>query len=54
MALLLHEGQDFLLHKFRVTTGQGIVLQAAFANSLDRFSASDCKAFFRHAQYASI
>ena len=29
-------------------------LQSAVANSLDRFSAADCKAFFRHAQYASI
>ena len=29
-------------------------LQSAVASSLDRFSASDCKAFFRHAQYASI
>jgi transposase len=29
-------------------------LQLAVASSLDRFSASDCKAFFRHAQYASI
>jgi transposase len=29
-------------------------LQSALANSLDCFSASDCTAFFRHAQYASI
>ena len=29
-------------------------LQAAVARSLDSFSASDCKAFFRHAQYTSI
>ena len=29
-------------------------LQSAVASSLDSFSASDCKAFFRHAQYASI
>jgi transposase len=29
-------------------------LQSAVANSLDCFSAADCKAFFRHAQYASI
>jgi len=29
-------------------------LQSAVASSLDAFSASDCKAFFRHAQYASI
>jgi transposase len=29
-------------------------LQLAVASSLDRFSASDCNAFFRHAQYTSI
>ena len=29
-------------------------LQSAVANALEAFSASDCKAFFRHAQYASI
>lgn len=29
-------------------------LQSAVASSLDTFSTSDCKAFFRHAQYASI
>lgn len=29
-------------------------LQSAVASSLDRFSASDCKAFLRHARYASI
>jgi transposase len=29
-------------------------LQAAVASSLDAFSAEDCRAFFRHAQYASI
>lgn len=29
-------------------------LDSAVASSLDRFSASDCRAFFRHAQYASI
>jgi len=29
-------------------------LESAVASSLDRFSASDCRAFFRHAQYASI
>ena len=29
-------------------------LQSAVATSLDAFSAADCKAFFRHAQYASI
>jgi len=29
-------------------------LQSAVASSLDRFSASDCQAFFRHAQYASF
>jgi transposase len=29
-------------------------LQSAVASALDGFSASDCKAFFRHAQYASI
>lgn len=29
-------------------------LQLAVAASLDSFSASDCKAFFRHARYASI
>ena len=29
-------------------------LLSAVANSLDAFSTSDCKAFFRHAQYASI
>ena len=29
-------------------------LQAAVASSLDAFSAADCRAFFRHAQYASI
>ena len=29
-------------------------LQSAVAKSLDCFSASDCNAFFRHAQYASI
>ena len=29
-------------------------LQSAVAHSLDTFSASDCRAFFRHAQYASI
>ena len=29
-------------------------LQTALAHSLDSFSASDCNAFFRHAQYASI
>ena len=28
-------------------------LQSAVANSLNAFSASDCRAFFRHAQYAS-
>jgi transposase len=29
-------------------------LVAAVASSLDTFSAADCHAFFRHAQYASI
>ena len=29
-------------------------LQSAVATSLDRFSPSDCMAFFRHAHYASI
>jgi transposase len=29
-------------------------LLTALANSLDTFSAADCRAFFRHAQYASI
>jgi transposase len=29
-------------------------LTTAVANSLDTFSAADCRAFFRHAQYASI
>lgn len=29
-------------------------LQTAVAGSLDGFSAADCRAFFRHAQYASI
>ena len=29
-------------------------LESAVASSLHRFSASDCRAFFRHAQYASI
>jgi transposase len=29
-------------------------LLAALADSLDTFSAADCRAFFRHAQYASI
>jgi transposase len=29
-------------------------LQSAVASSLNSFSASDCRAFFRHAQYASI
>ena len=29
-------------------------LVAAVASSLDTFSAADCRAFFRHAQYASI
>ena len=29
-------------------------LQSAVAGSLDRFSAADCMAFFRHAQYTSI
>jgi transposase len=29
-------------------------LQLAVASSLNAFSASDCKAYFRHAQYASI
>ena len=29
-------------------------LQSAVATSLDRFSSADCKAFFRHARYASI
>ena len=29
-------------------------LQSAVASALNGFSTSDCKAFFRHAQYASI
>ena len=29
-------------------------LLVAVADSLDAFSAADCRAFFRHAQYASI
>lgn len=29
-------------------------LLSALADSLDTFSAADCRAFFRHAQYASI
>jgi transposase len=40
------------LRQAAARTGEQLV--TAVADSLDTFSAADCRAFFRHAQYASI